>query len=156
MILNLTGNSGEVAGKCYISAKSAIPLCGITYTVLQKYAHIGMKQNLLRSTTLDIITRLLDNAALVCVHVVGRFSKDFSELPGLRSRGFQLQVKWMTTVLSSLYFSVLQKIRIRFDEFSIGFVHKSNIFILCYFATNFWHQEMSSKPLYFLCFGKQR
>ena len=58
------------------------------YTVLQKYAH--MKQNLLRSTTLDIITRLLDNAAIVCVHVVGRFSIDFSEVRGLRSRGFQL------------------------------------------------------------------
>ena len=47
----------------------------------------------------DIITRLLDNAAFVCLHVVGRFSKDFSEEYVLRSRGFQLQVKWMTTVL---------------------------------------------------------
>ena len=46
------------------------------YTVLQKYAHTGLNQNLFRSTTLDIITRLLDNAAFVCVHVVGRFSKD--------------------------------------------------------------------------------
>ena len=45
---------------------------------------------LFRSTTLDINTRLLDNAAFVCVHVVGRFSKDFSEVGGLRSRGFQL------------------------------------------------------------------
>ena len=62
----------------------------LDYTVLQKYAHIGLKQNLLRSTTLDIITRLLDNAAFVCVHVVGRLSKDFSEVRGLRSRGFQL------------------------------------------------------------------
>ena len=69
------------------------------YTVLQKYAHTGLKQKLLRSTTLDIIIRLLDNAAFVCVHVVGRFSKDFSEVRGLRSRGFQLQVEWMTTVL---------------------------------------------------------
>ena len=63
------------------------------YTVLQKYAHIGLKQNLLRSITLDIITRLLDNAAFVCIHVVGRFSKEFSEVRGLRSRGFQLQVE---------------------------------------------------------------
>ena len=70
-----------------------------TYTVLQKYAQIVLKQNLLRSTTLDIITRLLDNAAFVCVHVVGRFSKDFSEVCALRSRGFQLQVEWRTTVL---------------------------------------------------------
>ena len=68
------------------------------YTVLQNHAHIGLKQNLLRSTTLDIITRLLDNAAFVCVHVVGRFSKDFSEVLALRSRGFQLHVEWMTTV----------------------------------------------------------
>ena len=45
------------------------------------------------SKTLDIITRLLDNAAFVCVHVVGRFCKDFSEVRGLRSRGFQLQVE---------------------------------------------------------------
>ena len=55
------------------------------YTVLQKYAHIGLNQNLFESTTLDIITRLLDNAAFVCLHVVGRFSKDFSEVRGLRS-----------------------------------------------------------------------
>ena len=52
------------------------------YTVLQKYAHIGFNQNLFRSTTLDIVTRLLDNAVFVCVHVVGRFSKDFSEVRG--------------------------------------------------------------------------
>ena len=36
---------------------------------------------------------------IVCVHVVRRFSKDFSEVRGLRSRGFQLQVECMTTVL---------------------------------------------------------
>ena len=69
------------------------------YTVLQKYAHIGLRQNLLRSTTLDIITTLLDNAVFVCVHLEGWFSKDFSEVRGLRSRGFQLKVEWMTTVL---------------------------------------------------------
>ena len=69
------------------------------YTVLQKYAHIGLKQKLLRSITLDIITRLLDNAAFVCIHVVGRFSEDFSEVRALRSRGFQLKVEWRTTVL---------------------------------------------------------
>ena len=71
------------------------------YTVLRKYAHIGLKQNFLRWTSHDIITRLLDNAAFVCVHLVGKFSKDFSEVLGLRSRGFQLQVEWMTTVLSA-------------------------------------------------------
>ena len=64
------------------------------YTALQKYAHIGLKQNLLRSITFDIITRLLDNAAFVCMHVMERCSKDFSEVRGSpRSRGFQLQVE---------------------------------------------------------------
>ena len=55
----------------------------IYYTTFQKYAYIGLKQNLLRSTALDIIPRLFDNAAFVCVHVVGRFSEDFLELRGL-------------------------------------------------------------------------
>ena len=67
--------------------------------VLQKYEHTGLKQNLLRSITLDIITGLFDNATFVCIHVVAIFSKDFSEVRGLRSPGFQLQVEWMTTVL---------------------------------------------------------
>ena len=39
-------------------------------------------KNLLRSITLGIITRLLDNASFVCIHVVERFSKDFSEVRG--------------------------------------------------------------------------
>ena len=47
----------------------------------------------------DIISRLLDNATFVCIYVVGRFSEDFSEVRGLRSREFQLQVEWMITVL---------------------------------------------------------
>ena len=74
------------------------------YTVLQKYAHIGLKQNLLRSITLDIITRLLDNATFVCIHVVGTFSKDFSEVCGLRSRGFQLPAIRMTSSSRDTYF----------------------------------------------------
>ena len=89
-----------VPGHNYPSVENKLKLYGLPlYTVLQKYAHIGLKQNLLRSKTLNIITRLRDNAAFVCVHVVGRFSKDFSEVRGLRSHGFQLQVAWMTTVL---------------------------------------------------------
>ena len=86
---------------CYRTGHQKLQMCWyhFFYTVLQRYAHIGLNQNLFRSTILDIITRLLDNAAFVCVHVVGRFSKDFSEVRGLRSRGFQLQVEWMTTVL---------------------------------------------------------
>ena len=74
----------------------------IDYTVLQKYEHIGLKQNLLRSITLDITTKLFDNAAFVFVHVVGRFSKDFSEVRGLRSRVFQLQVEWITVLCTEL------------------------------------------------------
>ena len=89
-----------VSGHNYPSVENKLKLRGLPlYTVLQKYAHIGLKQNLLRSTTLSIITRLRDNAAFVCVYVVRRFSKDFSEVRGLRSQGFQLQVEWMTTVL---------------------------------------------------------
>ena len=71
----------------------------LLYTVLQKYEYTGLKLNLLRSITLDIITRVFDNAAFVCIHVVERFSKDFSKVRGMRSRGFQLQGEWMTTVL---------------------------------------------------------
>ena len=63
----------------------------VHYTVLQKYEHTQLKQNLLRSVTLDIITRVFDNVAFVCIHVVERFSKDFSEVhDGLRIRGFRL------------------------------------------------------------------
>ena len=54
------------------------------YTVLQKYAHIGLKQNVLISITPDVITRLPDKVAFACIHVVGRFLKDFSEV----RRGF--------------------------------------------------------------------
>ena len=47
------------------------------HSIAEIYAHIGLNQNLFRSTALDIITRLLGNAAFVCVHVVGRFIKRF-------------------------------------------------------------------------------
>ena len=63
-----------------------------SYNVLQKYARIGLKQNLFRSTTLDIITRLLDNVAFLCVHVVGRSSKDFSEVRELRRPAFSFRL----------------------------------------------------------------
>ena len=67
----------------------------LDYTVLQKYVHIGLKQNHLKSTALDIITRMLDNAAFVCVHVVGRFSKDFAEVCGLRIKSRVSASGWM-------------------------------------------------------------
>ena len=54
--------------------------------------HIGLKQNLPRSTALDIITRLLANVAFVCVHVVGRFSEDFSEVRGWEVEGFSFRL----------------------------------------------------------------
>ena len=40
--------------------------------------------------TLDISTTLFDNVAFVFFHVMETFSKDFLEVRGLRSRGFQL------------------------------------------------------------------
>ena len=38
----------------------------------------------------DISTTLFDNVAFVFFHVMETFSKDFLEVRGLRSRGFQL------------------------------------------------------------------
>ena len=96
----LCSSAGLAVGECSaVMGLTPCMLCVQIYTVLQKYAHIGLKQNLLRSITLDIITRLLDNAAFVCIQVVGGISKDFSEVRGLRSREFQLQAEWKTTVL---------------------------------------------------------
>ena len=71
----------------------------LIYIILHCIAKIRAHWVETRSITLDIFTRLLDNAAFVCIHVVGRFSEDFSEVRGLRSRGLQLQVEWMTTVV---------------------------------------------------------
>ena len=76
-----------------------IPHSHLTLHYIAEIRAHWVETNLLRSITLDIITRLLDNAAFVCIHVVERFSKDFSEVRGLKSRGFQLQVEWMTTAL---------------------------------------------------------
>ena len=39
---------------------------------------------------LDISTTLFDNVSFVFFHVMETFSKDFLEVRGLRSRGFQL------------------------------------------------------------------
>ena len=57
-----------------------------------------VETKLLRQTTLDIITRLLDNAAFVCVHVEGGFFRVLGST-WVEKLGFQLQVEWMTTVL---------------------------------------------------------
>ena len=51
-----------------------------------------VETKLLRLTTLDIITRLLDNVAFVCVHVVGRFYK-ISRSPWVgKSEGFSFRL----------------------------------------------------------------
>ena len=52
------------------------------------YRHTEKRKSPEELKTLDMGTRLLDNAAFVLIHVVERFSKDFSEV-----RGFQLQVE---------------------------------------------------------------
>ena len=53
----------------------------LLHCIAEVRAH-WVEQNLLRSITLDIITRLFDNTAFACIHVVGIFSKDFSEVSG--------------------------------------------------------------------------
>ena len=40
--------------------------------------------------TLDISTTFFDNVAFVVFHVMETFAKDFLDVHGLRSRGFQL------------------------------------------------------------------
>ena len=69
--------NGKTCHHCFLSTMTSSIFF---YTVLQKYTHVGLKQNILKSVTLNIIIRLLDNAAFVCIHVVERFSKDFSEV----------------------------------------------------------------------------
>ena len=90
VLLTITSKRGYVKifnspHNCMGTLRPLITETILSYTVLQKYARIALKQNLLRSITLDIITRLLDNAVFVCIRVVERFSKDFSEVRGLRS-----------------------------------------------------------------------
>ena len=43
-----------------------------------------------KKTNHDISTTLFDNVAFVFFHAMETFSKDFLEVHGLRSRGFQL------------------------------------------------------------------
>ena len=71
--------------------RSHLENIGFLHCIAEIRAH-SVETKPLRSITLDIITRLFDNAAFVCIHVVARFSKDLSEVRGLRCRGFQLQV----------------------------------------------------------------
>ena len=63
------------------------------FTLILIIAHThGKEKRFEELKTLNIVTRLLENAAFFRIHVVERFSKDFSEVRGLRSQWFQLQV----------------------------------------------------------------
>ena len=88
---------------CYLYTSRPSLLFSVALHCIAEIRSYWVETKLLRSTTLDIITTLLGNTAFVCVHVVGRFSKDFLEVRGLSSRGFQLQCEWMTTVLYANY-----------------------------------------------------
>ena len=104
----------------------------------------------MRSTALDIITRLLDHAAFVCVHVVGRFSKDFSEMRGLRSRGFQLHVDQMND--NSTVRGIMKSSLISFDSRKISFVKlfgesgvlEFSLLTFISFIINFRHFDVDS------------
>ena len=60
------------------------------YTNFHKYAYTWTRKLIKKSKTLDISATLFENVAFVFFHVMGTFSKDFLEVRGLRSRGFQL------------------------------------------------------------------
>ena len=60
------------------------------YTNFHKYAYTWIRILIKKLITLDISTTLFDNIAFVYFHVMETFSKDFLEVRGLRSRGFQL------------------------------------------------------------------
>ena len=62
----------------------------ILFTLIFIITRTQKRKPLEELKTLDICTRLLDNAAFVYIHVVKKFSKDFSEVGRLRSPGFQL------------------------------------------------------------------
>ena len=56
------------------------------YPHFHNYSHTKKRKLPEELKTLDIGTRLLDNAAFVRIHVVERFSIDFLEVRRLRSR----------------------------------------------------------------------
>ena len=63
----------------------------ILYTRFHNYSHTKQKGKWPEELkTLDISTRLLDNAVSVRIHVAERFFKEFSAVRGLGSRRFQL------------------------------------------------------------------
>ena len=58
-------------------------------TYIHNYAYTWRRPTLQELKTLDIGTRLFDNAAFVDIQVMGTFSEDFLEVRGLRGRGSQ-------------------------------------------------------------------
>ena len=60
------------------------------YTNFHKYVYTWIRKLIKKWKTLDISTTLFYNVAFVFFHVMETFSKDFLEVRGLRSRGFQL------------------------------------------------------------------
>ena len=60
------------------------------YTDFHKHAHTWIRKLMKKLKTLDISTTLFDNVAFVFFHVMETFSKEFLEVHGLRSRGFQV------------------------------------------------------------------
>ena len=60
------------------------------FTLIFIITHTQKRKSSEELKTLDIGTRLLDNAAFVRIHEVKELSKDFWEVRGLKSRGFQL------------------------------------------------------------------
>ena len=61
-----------------------------SYTNFHKYAFTWIRKLIKKLKTFDISTTLFDSVAFVFFHVMETFSKDFLEVHGLRSRGFQL------------------------------------------------------------------
>ena len=60
------------------------------HTNFHQYAYTWIRRLIKTLKALDTSTTLFDNAPFVFFHVIETFSKDFLEVHGLRSRGFQL------------------------------------------------------------------
>ena len=61
-----------------------------TYTNFDKYAYTWIRKLIKKLKTLDVSTTLFNDVAFVFFHVMETFSKDFLEVRGFGSRGFQL------------------------------------------------------------------
>ena len=68
----------------------AVEIVGVHITLIFIITHTQKRKSPDKLKTLDIGSRLLNNAAFVRIYMVERFSKDFSEVRELRSREFKL------------------------------------------------------------------